>query len=249
MSEQKPEHHQPRMKLDVDHVIIRPYPKIILLYPIALCALLCGIFQAFYDPASPGYDSKTHVLGMIFFIVFALNMLVFSFDFTRLKSVTIIVSVLALVFLALWLGERWPIIETLRKIVTYRKFAVSTELYFGFLIYFGVIFIFVLINTRFSYYEIKHNEILYHTGFLGEVKRYPSPNLKMTKEINDVVEFMLLRSGRIILYPASEREAIVLENVLNVNQAERHIYELLGTMAVEIDVPQHDQDHDRESRH
>ena len=52
-----------------------------------------------------------------------------------------------------------------------------------------------------------------------------------------VFEYVLLRSGRIILFPASEREAIVLENVLNVNALERHVHELLSSLAVEIETP------------
>ncbi len=113
----------------------------------------------------------------------------------------------------------------------------SNELYFGFFIYFALVFVGVFINTRFNYYEIRHNEILHHTGFLGRVKRFPSPNLKMTTEITDVFEYLLLRSGRIILFPASEREAIVLANVINVNKIERAVLELLGSLSVEIEQP------------
>ena len=54
------------------------------------------------------------------------------------------------------------------------------------------------------------------------------------KVINDVFEFLLLGSGRIVLYPASEREPIVLENVLNVNKAENSIKKLLSALKVHV---------------
>ena len=266
-----------KSKVDIDEVIVRPYPKVILLYPMALVALICGTIQALYNPVPPNfspskkqiqaeatqqaefkdhkqeevivekadqsvdnapYDYLMHrMLGLIFYVVFGLNLLVFSFEFSRLKSLAIGLAVLAAVFLCLWLGEKWPIIETLSNFVKNRIFYMSTELYLGLFIYFALIFIGVFINTRFNYYEIKHNEILHHTGFLGHVQRYPSPNLKMSKEITDIFEYLLLRSGRMILFPASEKEAIVLENVINVNSVDRKVHELLSTLAVEIETP------------
>ena len=68
---------------DLDHVIVRPYPKVVLLYPIALCALVCGAIQSFASEASPERD---RVLGLVFFTVFGLNLLVFSFEFDARAS-------------------------------------------------------------------------------------------------------------------------------------------------------------------
>jgi len=217
---------------DIDRVIVRPYPKVVLLYPIALCALVCGVIQSFAGESSPERD---RVLGLVFFTVFGLNLLVFSFEFTRMKTLTIGLGILAAVFLALWLGERWPIIQYLREFVLHRRFSASTEFYLGLFVYLALIFIGVLVNTRFNYWEVKHNEIVHHTGFLGQIRRFPSPNLKTTMEINDVFEYALLRCGRIMLFPASEETAIVLENVINVNAIERDIRTLLSSLQVEIE--------------
>lgn len=223
-------------KTDIDQVIIRPWPKIIQLYPTALICLLFGIIQMFYDLSTDKGIAVAQNLGLIFFIIFGLNLLVFSFEFSRLKSLTIGVSILAVLFMCLWLGDKWPIIKYFRVFVGELEIHVSTHMYFGLMTYFLVIFIGVVINTRFNYYIIKHNEIYHRTGFLGKVKRYPSPNLKLSKEINDIFEFILLRSGRLIIYPATETEAIVLDNVLNINRVDRDINELLGKLAVEIDM-------------
>jgi len=81
---------------------------------------------------------------------------------------------------------------------------------------------------------IRSNEILHKEGFLGDVRRFPSPNLRMNKEIGDVFEFILLGAGRIVLSPASEKQSIALEHVLRVNRAEKAIQDLLSSLSVEI---------------
>jgi hypothetical protein len=54
----------------------------------------------------------------------------------------------------------------------------------------------------------------------------------MNKEINDLVEFLLLRSGRLVFLPQSAREAIVIDNVIGVNRIEDEVKDLLSFMAV-----------------
>jgi hypothetical protein len=56
----------------------------------------------------------------------------------------------------------------------------------------------------------------------------------MNKEIYDVVEFLLLRSGRLIFQPATAKKAIVLDNVANVNRIEKQVNDLLSVVAVRL---------------
>ncbi len=56
----------------------------------------------------------------------------------------------------------------------------------------------------------------------------------MNKEIADVVEFLLMRSGRLIFRPATAKTAIVLDNVANVNQIEKDVNDLLSVVAVRM---------------
>ena len=82
----------------------------------------------------------------------------------------------------------------------------------------GLIFVGVAITVRFDYWEVRPNELLHHHGVLSDLERFSAPNLRIDKEINDIFEYMLLRSGRLILHPSQERRAIVLENVFFINQ-------------------------------
>ena len=113
----------------------------------------------------------------------------------------------------------------------------NTWFYGIFSVMMGGILLLVLVNTRFNYYEVNHREILHHHGYLGDVTRMPTTGLRLNKEIYDLMEFLLLRSGRLIFYPSTSREAIVIDNVLNVNHVEDRIKDLLSVVAVRMAGP------------
>jgi hypothetical protein len=95
-------------------------------------------------------------------------------------------------------------------------------------------YVVVMISVRFDYWEVRPNELLHHHGLLSDLKRYAAPNLRVDKEINDVFEYLLLGSGRLILQPSSERRAIILENVPFISQKEKDITAMLGALQVQV---------------
>jgi hypothetical protein len=231
-------------RAEIHSVVIRSWPKIIFLYPVMLTAFLCGLWQSWSGTAEAPVSETA---GMIFFTVLALDLLVISFDFSRFKLLSIFFFVLSILFLLLYLSTRWEVLTFLKDLFRGLHISASTSFYYALSAYLFVIMVAVYISTRFDYWEIRSNEILHREGFLGDVKRFPSPNLKMTKEISDVFEFLLLGSGRIVLFPASEKQAIVLDHVLAVNAKERAIQELLSTLAVEIEPHHHQHDEEDEA--
>ena len=98
----------------------------------------------------------------------------------------------------------------------------------------SLLYLIVWIMARFDYWEVRPNELLHHHGFLSDLERFSAPNLRISKEINDVFEYMLLRSGRLILHPTNEPRAFVLDNVLNINRKEAQITKMLGALQVEF---------------
>ena len=110
----------------------------------------------------------------------------------------------------------------------------NATFYWTFAAILGAIYVVVLISRRFDYWEVRPNELLHHTGLLSDLKRYSAPNLRIDKEINDVFEFMLLRSGTLILHPSQERRAIVLENIPNINRTEEKLTQMLGALQVQV---------------
>lgn len=216
-----------------ESVFIRPWPKVIFLYPTFVVSTIffllswLGVGRAEGQLGSP-------VLGNTFMLVLLLNLLVFSFDFSRIKSITIVFAVIALVLAVLWIDTKADLTGYLGKLFRSIDIEVSTS-FFGFLSAgMGVLLLIVFINTRFNYYEVNAREILHHSGYLGDIQRWSTEGLEMNKEIYDVVEFMLMRSGRLIFQPATSKKAIVLDNIANVNAIEKHVNDLLSVIAVRL---------------
>ncbi len=190
---------------------------------------------------APAGDAKEightfhHVCARIFLFVFALNLVVMAFDFPRTTSLTWFFAIVALVIgiwfllkLNPWLAPQ--IVDALLQI----KPAANASFY---LIFTGIIlflFICVLVSRRFDYWEVKGNELLHHHGFLSNMERFSAPNLRIDKEINDVFEYLLLRSGRLIIHSSNDSRTIVLDNVIGINDKEERITKMLGALQVRV---------------
>jgi hypothetical protein len=219
------------------HVIIRPWPKVVFLYPVFICATIfwmLSLFGGTGDSDAPVGYPRFHWMGDFFPVLLFLNLMVFSFDFSRIKSITILFGLIATAFALFWANENWEVISGLRTGLDKIDVQMNTWFYGLFSAMVGLILLLVLINTRFNYYEVNHREILHHHGYLGDVTRLPTAGLRLNKEIYDLMEFLLLRSGRLIFYPSTSREAIVIDNVLNVNYVEDRIKNLLSVVAVRM---------------
>ena len=216
---------------NAEQVVIRSWPKVIFLYPVMVSSLLCGVWQKMQGGIN---SDSADTAATIFLVVLCLNVLVISFEFSRFKTLAIMSLLVALFFLLLFLNTRWDVFPFIRSLFGKFDPRVSESFYFTLGVYLLIVFGFVFLSTRFDYWVIKSNEILHKEGFLGDVRRFPSPNLKMTKEINDVFEFLLSGAGRMILYPAGEKQAMVLNHVLWVNRKEKRIQDLLSALSVEI---------------
>jgi hypothetical protein len=208
-----------------ESVIIRPWPKVVFLYPTFIVSTIFFLLS-WLDLVS------ATVLGNTFMVVLLLNLLVFSFDFSRIKSITIVIASLAVFLLILWVDTKADLTGYLGRLFGSIDIRVNTA-FFGFLSAgIGTLLLIVFVNSRFHYYEVNPREILHHHGYLGDVTRWSTEGLEMNKEIYDVAEYILLRSGRLIFHPASSKKAIVLDNVAGVNRIEKSVKDLLSVLAV-----------------
>lgn len=206
-----------------ESVFIRPWPKVVFLYPTFVVSTVFFLFSWLDVVPAP-------TLGNIWMAVFLLNLLVFSFDFSRLWSIVMVFGIGLVVVLVLWLDMTGFIGSALGKVhIPY------TPSHYGFMSAgLGVLLLIVWINSRFHYYEVNAREILHHHGYLADVTRWSTEGLEMNKEINDVAEYILLRSGRLIFHPATSKKAIVLDNVAAVNRIEKSVKDLLSVVAVRM---------------
>lgn len=213
-----------------------PYPKIIFLYPTFIVSVIAAIWMTVTGRYTVGPEDTTAVvMTWVFLGVLAVNLMVLAFDFPRATSLTILFFLAAIVLGAILIftlnPDLMPWITSKLRSVRPVANAMFFSIVAGMLI---IIYAAVLVVVRFDYWEVRPNELLHHHGLLSDLKRYSSPNLRIDKEINDVFEYLLLGSGRLILQPSGERRAIILDNVLFISQKEEAITRMLGALQVEM---------------
>jgi hypothetical protein len=195
-------------------------------------------------PAAPAAVQYTYQYwcARIFLAVLGFNLVVISFEFPRTTSLTwfFAISTLCLAswFLFSFYENLAPAI--LQGILAIKPMA-NGSFYMIFTAIMLVLFVAVLISRRVDYWEVRGNELLHHHGFLSNLERFNAPNLRIDKEITDLFEYLLLRSGRLIIHCSNERRAIVLENVLGIDKKERQITQMLGALQVRVRTDREDE--------
>lgn len=212
-------------------IFLVSYPKIVLLYPTFFLAIIAGIVMKVVAE-----DSATaQVVGWSFLWLFALNIVVLGFDFPRTTSLTLFFLLMAAgLGITLMATYNPALMPALTAIFTNIKPHANATFYFLFATIFGIIYLFVFGLVRFDYWEVRPNELLHHHGFLSSLERFSAPNLRITKEIDDIFEYMLLGSGRLVLHPSNEPRAFVLDNVPFIASKEARITKMLGALQVQV---------------
>lgn len=182
------------------------------------------------------FNTPQNLLGVLFLVVLAFNMVVMALDFPRFELIGLILAILFTVFFFLWLGAYFdldllrPIDKALANVYVFA----NAGFYFMFsMVIFGVLGI-VYLTRWLDYWEILPNEILHHHGPMSDLERFPTLNLKLDKEIPDVLEFLMLGAGRLVLHVPNVEKALVMDNVLFINSKEEALKRLLGRLDVRI---------------
>ena len=214
------------------------YPKIVFLYPTFIFAILAWLVMLLLGKtAEPGQERHrvAELITLFFLMLTAVNLVVISFDFPRTTSLTLFFGFSAVAMGAVLLFTNRPdLVPFVSKFFNALKPWANAYFYGLFALLLSLLYIVVWIMARFDYWEVRPNELLHHHGFMSDLERFSAPNLRISKEINDVFEYMLLRSGRLILHPTSEPRAFVLDNVPNINRKEEQIMKMLGALQVQV---------------
>ncbi len=216
-------------------IILISYPKIVFLYPTFLAALAAAIYLSFSSHALDPASRPAVMTSILFLAVLTVNLVVLSFDFPRTTSLTLFFLGVAVVMGLVLLFEYYP--DMLPKLTAFlSKFRplANAAFYWAFAGMLGVIFVAAYVVVHFDYWEVRPNELLHHHGFLSNLERFSAPHLRIDKEINDVFEYLLLHSGRLILQPSNERRAIILDNVPFIERKEEAITRMLGALQVQV---------------
>lgn len=217
-------------------IFLVPYPKIILLYPILLAAIAAAIaMHVFGGTVDQEPNRSAIVVAEIFLAITAVNLVILAFDFPRATSLTLFFFIAAVVMgFVLLVTFKPDVMPLLQDAFARLHPAANATFYWSVAGIMAAIYVAVFISIRFDYWEIRPNELLHHHGILSDLERLSAPNLRIEKEINDVFEYFLLRSGRLILHPSDDRRAIVLENVPFIDRKEESVTRMLGALQVQI---------------
>ena len=207
-------------------IYIRCYPKIIFFWPLLITSFILWIIEALStDPEISG------VLGMVWFIVFFVNIFITAFDFSSTKFFVLILAIVIILLLVVFLVPGlFANLGGLRIDLTLTwQFYVVMTLILAFIL--GI----VIISTRFEYYKVERNEIIHKTGMFSTAERFPVKSLRFKKEIPDVFEFFLLGAGSLTIMPGKADEIMILPTVLRINKKMEHLDWLLSHVSVEPD--------------
>lgn len=218
-----------------DRIVLISYPKVVFLYPVLLMSLVAACYLSFTpQPLDPTNKTAT-VMSTLFLGILGVNLVVLAFDFPRTTSLTLFFFAAAAVMgLLLFFEYRPNALPAIADVVKRFKPLANATFYWSVTGILGLLFVVSFLVVRFDYWEVRPNELLHHHGMLSNLERFPSPHLRIDKEINDVFEYLLLRSGRLILQPSEERRAIILDNVPFIERKEADITRMLGALQVQV---------------
>ena len=150
--------------------------------------------QRFYSPQN--------LLAMLFLGMFAFNLLVMALDFPRFALVAWILAGLLVLFFLLWISSffEWDLMKPIHALFSGIYAVANRGFYLMVFITLISVFAVIYVTRWLDYWEVLPNEILHHHGPLSDLERYPTMNLKFDKEIPDVLEWLMLGSGRLVLH-------------------------------------------------
>lgn len=216
-------------------ILLVPYPKFVFLYPTFLASVAAGIITSFLsEPLNPENPVAVTV-GVAFLGILAVNLVILAFDFPRTTSLTLFFFIAAVVMGFILTCVYHPnLLPRLSEMLKHFRPLANVTFYWTFAGAMAIIFLAIMVAVRFDYWEVRPNELLHHHGVLSNLERLSAPNLRIDKEINDIFEFFLLRSGRLILQASSERRAIILDNIPRIRKKEEAITRMLGALQVQV---------------
>jgi len=218
-----------------DKILLISYPKIVFLYPAFFFSVVAAIWLSCLEEPLDKTNTTAVIISTLFLGLLAVNLVILAFDFPRTTSLTLFFFVAALVMgfiLLVRLNDK--VLPAMSKLLASYHPLANATFYWTFAAMMAAIFVAMFVVVRFDYWEVRPNELLHHHGFLANMERVYAPSLRMDKEIEDVFEYMLLRSGRLILHPSDDRRSIILDNVPFINTKEEAITRMLGALQVEL---------------
>ncbi len=177
-----------------------------------------------------------NLLGMLFLTMLAFNLLTMGLDLPRFSIIAVIFGILMVTFFLLWLGSRFELdlMKPIHAMISHIYAVANRGFYVMVFVTLSLVFLVIWLTRWLDYWEILPNEILHHRGPLSDLERYPTMNLKFDKEIPDVLEYVLLGAGRLVLHIPNVSKAMVMDNVLFINRKEEALKRVMSRLEVRV---------------
>ncbi len=225
-----------------DRMVIRSFSSMILLIPTFITTLILFTVQIILNNRRGGIDDPSvtinegymNIIGIVFYTVLAMNLILIAFDFDRMLTLILALLVVIVVVVLILVNVYTGFVQNLIANFPDIKIYLSTQFYFVFMLLLFFILVFTLLKSLFNYYIIEGNELIHRKGLGGGVERFPATNMGVKKEYPDIIEMLLFRSGTLILTPPKVEHAIVLKNVIGINKKVKEMNEILSRLKVDI---------------
>ncbi|MEW4567049.1 hypothetical protein AB1L88_04210 [Tautonia sp. JC769] len=187
-------------------------------------------------PGARRFSSWQNIFGAVFLIVFAVNMMVMSLDFPRFTLIAVILFGLTITFLLLYLASQGvDFLSPLTALSRHLYFTANAGFFFAIAFIQGIMYAIIWATRYLDYWEIRPNEVLHHHGPLSDLERFPTIQLKFSKEIPDILEFLLgLGAGRLVLNFSTNDRVVTLDHVLFINSKEDQLKRLMSQLQVRM---------------
>jgi hypothetical protein len=186
------------------------------------------------------FRTPQNLLAVLFLASLAFNLLVMALDFPRFSLVAVILAILFGLFFILWTSAQfhWDLMTPIHEMFRHVYAVANTGFYVMVFVTLMLVFTIIYITRWLDYWEVLPNEILHHHGPLSDLERYPTMNLKFDKEIPDVLEWIMLGAGRLVLHVPNVSKALVLDNVLFISAKEVALKKVMSRLDVRITTDQ-----------
>ena len=216
----------------LETLVLVSWPKIVLLIPTLVVALICGVVMSIYGmPESSDEPGGIHLWGVVFLFVLAVNLTMVLYDLSLRGFFVVILLILVLV-LGLFLLNRAENVGAILKGLFDVQVIANSAFYFMFSIILMFNFLIAWVITRFNYWKVEHNEIIINRGFMHEQERHPTAQARFKLVIEDVVEYAMLGCGKLIFTFSDDGSVHELTTVLFIHRKAKKLDELLGRIEV-----------------
>lgn len=174
------------------------------------------------------------LMGSIFLFVFAFSLFTLSVDLEVRWALFTFASILVVFLLLVLINQRYEFLPGVLSTIASLSPMANPQFYFAIFVIWIILMAISFGIIRFHYVRIESNEVIVVGGLLERQQRFPTMRMRYTRDIQDVFEYYLpfVRSGRLILSFAEQSEAVVIDNVLNIDKVTEQLDKVSGVLHV-----------------